>query len=809
MNPKTKKQLMQDLEDFRQRVAELEKLNVQTNRASETFKKKEARFAAFVESSRIGIIFMDIKGTVTYRSPSMVKITGYNNGERLNRNVFDLVHPEDRPALQGIMDKALLEKEWPITAEYRIQHKDGSWRWVEGTFTNLLEHGNVQEVVVTTQDIMERKRIEELLRDSEEKYKALVETTGTGYLILNPQGKVLDANQEYLRLAGFKALDEIIGRNILEWTADYDQERNAAAVSQCLQQGNVHNLEIDYVDKQGRITPVEIHATVLKKESSIQITSLCHDISTRKKTEYALRFSQEMLSKAFKASPNWISISTWTDGRYIDVSDRFLQLTGHLREEVIGFSSFEIGLWENPYDRRRALNLLGKEGRLKDFELNFRMKSGEIRNFLWSAEMIVIDGERCLVSACQDITRRKQMEDALQLSEEKYQLLVNNASIGIMVSQDFRVMYANPKAAEMAGYSQEELYNKPLLELVHPDYHAYSRDRIIRRVKGENLSTFTLIKGIKKNGGTHWLDMGVVPNLWEGKPAFLYFYQDVTEVKAAREELLKAKSELESRVAERTTVLHGLNKQLKKELAERKMIEAARKKSEKNLRVLSNRLINAQENERKRIAYELHDDLGQSLVGLKIHLSRLKKKFNPAPDYDAQDFDKALVTINKITEDVRQISRELRPAVLEHLGLYEALQWLCEDFSGKYSIQISNAIPNIHFPLSKEQEVITFRIFQEGLANIGKHSRATKVSLSLALQNKSIIFGITDNGKGFDLHWIKTGNPLKAGLGLTAMKERALMAGGSIEITSEKGKGTRITFSIKAKQTGRPREDKP
>jgi PAS domain S-box-containing protein len=657
-----------------------------------------------------------------------------------------------------------------------------------------------QRLTILQKSKTTRRPMEQEQRNSDERFRQLVENAPDP-IFIQTQKQFVYINKAAVRMFGGKVPAQFLGRPVMDRIhPDYQAIILKRIRSLNVGKKAVPLLEQKFLKLDGTSFDVEVSAVTCRYGSRRGALVFSRDITARKKTETALRLSEEKLSKAFKASPNWISISTWDEGRYLDVNDTFLQISGYRREEVVGFSSIEIQLWENPEDRQRALEIIRQDGRLKDFEVNFRIKPGEIRTFLWSAELIEIEGKKCILSACQDITRRKEMEKALRLSEEKYQLLVNNASMGIMVSQDFKIMFANPKAAEISGYSQEELYLKPLLELVHPDYHAFSKDRIIRRLRGEPLSTSTLIKGLKKNGQAHWLDMGVVSNLWEGKPAFLYFYQDITEIKAAREELLKNKNELEWRVKERTTVLQKLNKKLEKELIERKGIEEALKKSEKDLRFLSNQLINAQENERKRIAYELHDDLGQSLVGLKFQLSGLKQKATQTRNHPTQDITKALDTIDKITADVRQISRELRPAVLEHLGLVEALQWLFEDFYGKYGIKVFHSIKKINFKFSKEQEIIIFRIFQEGLANVGKHSGATQVTITMTQDAKASTFSIKDNGKGFDLKRMETRNPLKAGLGLTAMKERALMAGGSIEIKSEIGQGTSLTFSAQGRR---------
>ena len=153
-----------------------------------------------------------------------------------------------------------------------------------------------EEATRLEQEVAERVRVEAALRESEEKYRALVETTGTGYAIIDSEGRVADANAEYIRLAGRSTLAEVLGHKVTDWTAEYDLARNAEAVRKCAAQGFIRNLEIDYVDKKGRRTPVEINATVMPAPADFRIVSLVRDITVRKQAEdLRLKMETQML----------------------------------------------------------------------------------------------------------------------------------------------------------------------------------------------------------------------------------------------------------------------------------------------------------------------------------------------------------------------------------------------------------------------------------------------------------------------------------------------------------------------------------
>jgi PAS domain S-box-containing protein len=169
-----------------------------------------------------------------------------------------------------------------------------------------------------------------------EKYKFLIEATNTAYVILDDQGRVLEANQEYVRMTGHSRLEEILGRAITEWTAPYDLGRNAVEVKKCMETGSVRDLVIDYIGPTGRVTPVEINATVLRGSGPPRIFTVCRDITDRKKAEQELIYSEEKFRKAFSTSPDSININRLADGMYVSINKGFTQITGYSDQDVIG-----------------------------------------------------------------------------------------------------------------------------------------------------------------------------------------------------------------------------------------------------------------------------------------------------------------------------------------------------------------------------------------------------------------------------------------------------------------------------------------
>jgi PAS domain S-box-containing protein len=274
--------------------------------------------------------------------------------------------------------------------------------------------------------------MKDALRESEEKYRWLIETTDTGYVIVDEQGHVLDANQRYAQLTGRSAVDEVVGRSVMEWTAPHDIERNVEEVRRCVGQGFVRNLEIDYITPDGRVVPVEINATVLSITGALRILCLCRDISERKQAERALRLSEVTYREIF----NTVNDAIWVhdlDGRFLDVNDAVTRMFGYSVAEAKGLSVGDISSGVPPYTddtaRERIMKAVAGEPQL--FEWQCKHKDGHL---FWSEVLLrrgTIAGRDCVLAIERDITARKQAEAALRESEERYRAFVANSSEGI------------------------------------------------------------------------------------------------------------------------------------------------------------------------------------------------------------------------------------------------------------------------------------------------------------------------------------------------------------------------------------------
>jgi PAS domain S-box-containing protein len=313
----------------------------------------------------------------------------------------------------------------------------------------------------------------------------------------------------------------------------------------------------------------------------------------------------------------------------------------------------------------------------------------------------------------------------------------------------------------MLEYSREEMIGRPLTSFLSEANQAVYREQVVKRRGGEN-EPYEL----------SWLkrDQRTVSTLVSPKPIF------------------NERGQFKGSFAVVT------------DITGRKEAEEALKESEKQLRVLSSQLLTAQETERKRISRELHDELGQSLTVMKLRLNFIEKNLSKHQAELKQECEYGVRYIDQVIENIRRLSRDLSPTILDDFGLSAALRWLINNFAKNYTIKVTLEMVDIDSLLPPDSHVVIYRTIQEALTNVGKHSQAKTVSIDIHQEGNTVLFSVEDDGIGFDERGTTAGNPEEKGLGLATMKGRAQMVGGVLEVRTQEGKGTRITLSIPIQQ---------
>jgi PAS domain S-box-containing protein len=229
-----------------------------------------------------------------------------------------------------------------------------------------------------------------------------------------------------------------------------------------------------------------------------------------------------------------------------------------------------------------------------------------------------------------------------------------------------------------------------------------------------------------------------------------------------------------------------------RDISQRKQAESELRGSREQLRALSARLQSVREDERGRIAREIHDELGQALTGLKMDLAWLAKRFPPGHPQLVEKAQSIMELVDHTIQSVRELATELRPSVLDDLGLIAAIEWQAEEFQARTEIQCHCDIQSEHLDLNPTQATALFRILQETLTNITRHAKATRVDIRFEQRDCNLVLEVRDNGRGISAAEISA----PKSLGLLGIRERALMVGGEVSIRGEPGKGTTVTVSV-------------
>lgn len=299
---------------------------------------------------------------------------------------------------------------------------------------------------------------------------------------------------------------------------------------------------------------------------------------------------------------------------------------------------------------------------------------------------------------------------------------------------------------------------------------------------------------LRKDGSRFWASV-VITALRDSDGTlrgFIKITRDMTERVASESSLREAKKQLELRASQRAEVLGRVNLELRNEINERQRIEEQLRQSLARLRALAARLQMVREEERTRVAREMHDELGQACTAIKMDLASIGRKTTERQVQLRTKIDSAMQLVDRMIFSVRRIASELRPRTLDDLGLTSALEWQAQEFQRRTGIRCSLVLPPEHLTLDTEQSTAIFRIFQESLTNVARHAHATEVNACLEMDKERLVLEVRDNGKGFDS---KQAN-IRKSLGVVGMQERALVLDGELDINGVPGSGTTVTLRI-------------
>jgi PAS domain S-box-containing protein len=398
-------------------------------RAEALLEASENRYRAVHDRAPVGICRVETgTGRFLGVNPKCCEILGRTEQDLLGRNFQSITHPDDLVENLEKLRQLAKGEVRHYEMEKGFLRPDGSLRWVEIAIVAMWPEGDSPDWhIAIIQDVTERRQAEERLRE----YERVVEGLEEVIAVVDRDYRYVIANRAFLNLRGMEK-EQVIGRLVSEVIKEEDfRTVFKPKLDECFQ-GKVVRYQMNYEYPKAGERDIFVSYFPIEGPAGIdRIAAVVQDVTERKRADEALKKSEEKFSKAFRQSPLALTLTSIRDHRYIEVNETFERATGWRRDEVIGLTPFDIGLWAHPGERLEFAKRLLTEGSLRSLEVSFRMRDGRIRICLITAEVIELNGEMCALGVATDVTERKQAEEALRRSEENYRNFVSQSSEGI------------------------------------------------------------------------------------------------------------------------------------------------------------------------------------------------------------------------------------------------------------------------------------------------------------------------------------------------------------------------------------------
>jgi PAS domain S-box-containing protein len=724
-------------------------------------REREQFYAATFDQAPNGIFITDAAGGYIGANAAFLRMLGYTEDELRAKTVLEVTHPEDAAESRRIFHELITGAVDRIEVEKRYLRRDGSPVWVRVTAAAIIDgEGVPTRVVSQVEDLTARLATQIALADSERRFELLVQgVTDYAICMLTPQGEITSWNAGAERIKGYAAAD-VLGRSFaIFFTAEDRANGKPEHALETARAGGRFAYEGWRLRKDGSRFWASVVLDAVHDEAGrhIGFAKITRDLTERRAAEEELREREARLHAFTAHSPSAMFLKG-IDGRYRFVNQRFLERHGLRREQVLGHADAELF----PAQQARALSR-------DDADVIARRQATQYEESTshGGAERIALVSKFPVFTAtgavsgvggiATDITDLKLAERAAQ---ESRALLAEAQKIAGLGSWEW-----DPQSGRL-GWS-DELYRiyglaresfapsfEAYLERVHPEDRQHSGAMVARALMDGR--PFTLQERIVRPGG------------------------EVRYVRSHGEVLRNARGK----------PLKVLGACL--DVTEQRHSESALRQAAQDLHALTRRLVQAEEAERRRIARELHDRVGQSLSALNINLDIVLGKLEGPPELRVRLLD-SVGLVERTLESIEGVMAELRPPLLDEYGLAAALGWYAEDFSRRTGIQVavSDAAGEAGSKAPAAAAVSLFRIAQEALNNVLKHAHAKSAQIELSASSGHLVLAVRDDGAGFDPAAAPRGR-----WGMGTMRERAEAAGGGLEVQSAPGAGTVVRARV-------------
>lgn len=519
----------------------------------------ERNYQAVCNGALEGIYQTTIDGRFLSANPALARILGYKSRDEMLTIIRDAgsqvwAEPQERSIY---LDKAR-ESGSLLGYECQLRRKDGTLVWVSLN-GRLVFNSDGQAVLhegfIT--DITDRKRAEMQLRDSAERYRATFEQVSIGMIHTSLEGRIIKCNERFACMIGYRA-DEIRGKTFQEITAPEDLQKSNAVLQKMTAElasvGSPSECEKRYVRKDGSLTWVKLTISIQRDNAgrALHYITVVEDINARKiaeqrllRVQQDLQISEERYRTTFEMSSDAVVINRLSDGVYVDANRAFLAILGYKREEVIGRSSLELGIWAEPDERAKLVEALKLNSVRHNHETRFRRKSGETFWASMTASLIEVNGVSCVLSVSRDISTAKEAEqmlaaavDALRASEERYRTVFQTCFDGILINRldNGQCIDVNHMFLNSLGFERSEVIGKTVPELgIWVD--TGDRDKLFGLLRESSSVQGFDARFRKKNGETLWGMVSATLTEIDQVPCLISITRDVSDAKAAEIEI--------------------------------------------------------------------------------------------------------------------------------------------------------------------------------------------------------------------------------------------------------------------------------
>jgi PAS domain S-box-containing protein len=609
----------------------------------------------------------------------------------------------------------------------------------------------------------ELRRTQMELEAARNRYMDLYDFSPVGHLTMDTRGTIVEANLRAGTLLGVNR-NELIGGSLARFVASDDLDIFHRHCQEVLKTATPQSCEVRLQKNVGAPSYVYLKSLAVHDEPG-HIThwrTALLDATERKRAEEELRGSEARLRAILDNSPGMVFLKD-LEGRYLHANRQFECAFNMTYQQIVGKTDEAIFVPEEAAAFRvNDLKVL-QAGVPLEFEEVATHDDGPHTSIVSKFPLYGGDGKPyALCGISTDITDRKRMEETVRQSEERYRSIFENAVEGIFQTTiEGKYVAVNPALARMYGYDSPEDMIATITDIASQLYvDPGRRDEFICLMQVQEEVTGFEALVYRKDGSIIWISENV--RIRRDQAGVFVGYEgtvdNITERKLANERLSATLEEV---------------------------------------RLLSGRLATVQEEERTRIARELHDELGVGLTCLKIDLSRLhtmaSEGAGAGPRKKAEDKIRSMIEqIDTTIASVQRLVTELRPAVLDDLGLVAAIEWQCQDFQKRTGIPCTCVTSADDIAMERERATAIFRICQEALTNTVRHANATAVTIKLESRSESLRLVVADNGVGIPDTKISN----RESLGLLGMRERVALFRGDITIQGGPGKGTTITVCL-------------